>query len=69
MAGGYGSAGDLRTINGGQPSISADWKDEPEYGDISCLVDFFVKCSSRPSNVSSLNVPQSAQPSLGLRIG
>ncbi len=41
-AGGYGSAGDLRLINGQHPTISADWKDEPEYADISRLVDFFV---------------------------
>jgi hypothetical protein len=41
-AGGYGSAGDLRMINNQNPTISADWKDEPEYGDISHLVDFFV---------------------------
>ncbi len=41
-AGGYGSAGDLRLINGKEPAFSADWEDEPEYGDISHLVDFFV---------------------------
>jgi hypothetical protein len=42
-AGGYGSAGDLRFDQTGQfPTISANWKDEPEYGDIARLVDFFV---------------------------
>jgi hypothetical protein len=41
-AGGYGSAGDLRRVNNQQPTISADWRDEPEYGDIARLVDFFV---------------------------
>ncbi|HEX4963502.1 MAG TPA: DUF5060 domain-containing protein [Thermoanaerobaculia bacterium] len=42
-AGGYGSAGDLRRDQTNQePTISAHWKDEPEYGDIARLVDFFV---------------------------
>jgi Protein of unknown function (DUF4038)/Domain of unknown function (DUF5060)/Putative collagen-binding domain of a collagenase len=55
VAGGYGSAGDLRTINGGQPSISADWKDEPEYGDISRLVDFFTNKVSTWWQMSTQN--------------
>ena len=42
VAAGYGSAGDLRAGPNGQPTLTADWKDEPEYGDISRLVDFFV---------------------------
>ncbi len=54
-AAGYGSAGDLRLVNGGEPSISADWKDEPEYGDISRLVDFFTNKVSTWWQMSSQN--------------
>jgi len=55
VAGGYGSAGDLRPINGQYPSISADWKDEPEYVDVLRLVDFFVSRVSTWWQLSSQN--------------
>jgi hypothetical protein len=42
MAGGYGSAGDLRTVSGQDVTISGDWKDEPEYSDVQALTRLFT---------------------------
>lgn len=43
IAGGYGSAGNKNHYPGiGQPYKSANWHDEPEYGDIRRLIDFFT---------------------------
>ncbi|HEX3552540.1 MAG TPA: DUF5060 domain-containing protein [Thermoanaerobaculia bacterium] len=55
VAGGYGSAGDFTTDQNTQPTISADWKDHPEYGDISHLVDFFVNHVSTWWQMTSQN--------------
>jgi len=41
-AGGYGAAGDVRRTSTGNPEISGDWLDAPEYDDIKRLVDFFT---------------------------
>ncbi len=43
-AGGYGSVGDIRlTPNGkGNPEITGDWYDSPDYGDLKRLIDFFT---------------------------
>lgn len=43
IGGGYGSAGNKNLYPGiGQPYKSANWHDEPEYGDIRRLIDFFT---------------------------
>ena len=48
-AAGYGSTGDLAT------STTADWLDEPEYGDVSNMVDFFVNHVSTWWQMTSQN--------------
>jgi Protein of unknown function (DUF4038)/Domain of unknown function (DUF5060) len=42
FAGGYGSAGSLRVLNGQQITITGDWQDEPEYADVLALTRFFT---------------------------
>jgi hypothetical protein len=41
MAGGYGAVGDYRMKSTGNPEISGDWADAPEYDDIKRLLAFF----------------------------
>jgi Putative collagen-binding domain of a collagenase len=42
-AGGYGSAGDATPLAKNDfPWLTSDWEDEPEYGDIRRMVDFFT---------------------------
>ena len=42
-AGGYGSAGDATALAKNDfPWLTSDWEDEPEYGDIRRMVDFFT---------------------------
>ncbi len=40
-AGGYGSVGDFRRPPTGNPEITGDWLDAPEYDDIQRIVRFF----------------------------
>jgi hypothetical protein len=56
-AGGYGSAGDIRlTPNGkGNPEITGDWYDAPEYGDLKRMIDFFTTKNIEYWKMSSQN--------------
>lgn len=40
-SGGYGSAGDKNQYSDGRPYVSANWHDEPEFGDVRNLIGFF----------------------------
>ena len=55
-AGGYGSAGDAKPLAKNKfPWLTSDWEDEPEYGDIRRLVDFFTTQSIHYWNMTSSN--------------
>lgn len=41
VSGGYGSAGNKEQYGDGRPYVSANWHDEPEFGDIRHLIRFF----------------------------
>ena len=55
--GGYGSSGDIRFHpNGkGNPEITGDWYDAPEYGDLKRMIDFFAAKGLEYWKMSSRN--------------
>lgn len=55
VAGGYGSAGDKNRCDDGRPYVSANWHDEPEFGDIRRLVDFYTTKGIRYWELSARN--------------
>ena len=54
-AGGYGSSGDWRLFTDWRPSVTAEWADAEQYGDIKRMIDFFTAKNVEYWKMSSQN--------------
>lgn len=54
-AGGYGSSGDWRLLTDWRPSVTGEWADAEQYGDLKRMIDFFTTKNIEYWRMSSHN--------------